>query len=215
MGKGKFEVEIPITSPDLNGSSIRMFHTRLWYAARRAGLHLDRTAEDPFQTPERLLEAVKTFAGALYLKTADVEPLAEKVSIERYGEGEIIQRPMLVPDAMRYFIDGTATLTFPADSGDIVIETLSHASVLGLTALTRQPVVTTAVAVTDVTLLKVPVAVLDTLVKTRPDLARDIGVELDHRRSLTEKALEAVGLEDRVALGQHPRRHGGGRFGRR
>jgi CRP-like cAMP-binding protein len=102
---------------------------------------------------------------------------------------------MMVPDAMRYFIDGTATLTYPADGGDIVIETLSHASVLGLTALTRQPVVTTAVAVTDVTVLKVPVAVLDTLVTSRPDLARDIGVELDHRRSLAEKALQAVGLE--------------------
>jgi CRP-like cAMP-binding protein len=117
------------------------------------------------------------------------------VSIERYGEGEVIQRPMLVPDAMRYFIDGTATLTYPADGGDIVIETLSHASVLGLTALTRQAVVTTAVALTDVAVLRVPVAVLDSLVKTRPDLARDIGVELDHRRTLTEAALKAVGLE--------------------
>jgi CRP-like cAMP-binding protein len=103
---------------------------------------------------------------------------------------------MLVPDAMRYFISGTASLTYPAKGGDIVVETLSHASVLGLTALTRQPVVTTAVALTDVEVLKVPVAVLDTLVKTRPDLARDIGVELDHRRALADAALKAVGVEE-------------------
>jgi hypothetical protein len=32
-------------------------------------------------------------------------------------------------------------------------------------------------------------------VKTRPDLARDIGVELDHRRSLADAALKAVGVE--------------------
>jgi hypothetical protein len=195
MGKGRFEVEIPITSPALNGASIRMFKTRLWYAARRAGLHLDKESGDPFQTPERLLEAVQTFAGALYLNKADIEPLVESVSIERYGEGEIIQRPLLVPDAMRYIMNGTATLTYPADGGDVVIETLAHASVLGLTALTRQAVVTTAVAVTEVEILRVPVAVLDTLVKTRPDLARDIGVELDHRLDLAEAALKAVGVE--------------------
>jgi hypothetical protein len=40
------------------------------------------------------------------------------------------------------------------------------------------------------------VAVLDTLVKTRPDLARDIGVELDHRRALADAALKAVGVEE-------------------
>jgi small-conductance mechanosensitive channel len=195
LGKGKYEIEIPLTSPLFNGRSIRLFNARIWYAARRAGLHLDREWGDPYQTPERLFEAVQTFAGALYLSSEDVEPLSTKVSIERYSDGEIIQRPLLVPDAMRYFISGTASLTYPADGGDIVIETLSHASVLGLTALTRQPVVTTAVALTEVAVLKIPVAVLDTLVKTRPDLARDIGVELDHRRELTDRALKAVGVE--------------------
>ena len=193
MGKGKYEVEIPITTPALNGASIRMFNTRLWYAARRAGLHLDRDKKDPFQTRERLLESIRTFAGALYIKAAEVEPLAESVMIERYGEGEVIQRSMLVPDAMRYVISGTASLSYPSTSGDVVVETLSHASVLGLTALTRQPVITTAVALTDVAVLVVPVDVLDRLVKTRPDLARDIGVELDHRRDLADAALKAVG----------------------
>ena len=196
MSKGRYEVEIPMTSPALNGKSIRMFNTGLWYAARRAGLHLDREWGDSFQTPERLLEGVRTFVGALYLADADIESLSESVSIERYGEGEVIQRPMLVPDAMRYFINGTASLTYPAKGGDIVIETLSHASVLGSTALTRQPVVTTAIALTDVELLTVPVAVLDTLVKTRPNLARDIGVELDHRCALADAALKAVGIEE-------------------
>ncbi|HEX4443588.1 MAG TPA: mechanosensitive ion channel domain-containing protein [Galbitalea sp.] len=196
LGKGRFEVEIPITSPALNGASIRMFNTRLWYAARRAGLHLDREWGDPYQTPERLVEAVQTFAGALYLSTADIQPLSGAVSIERYSEGEVVQQPMSVPDAMRYILSGTASLTYPADGGDIVIETLAHASVLGLTALTRQPVVTTAVALTELAVLRVPVAVLDDLVTTRPDLARDIGVELDHRRELAEAALKAVGVEE-------------------
>jgi small-conductance mechanosensitive channel len=195
LGKGKYEIEIPLQSPLFNGRSIRMFNARIWYAARRAGLHLDREWGDPFQTPERLLEAVKTFAGALYLSSADVEPLSQRISIERYADGEIIQRPQQVPDAMRYVISGTASLTYPAGGGDIVIETLSHASVLGLTALTRQPTVTTALAVTEVVVLKIPVEVLDSLVKTRPDLARDIGVELDHRRALADAALKAVGVE--------------------
>jgi small-conductance mechanosensitive channel len=194
LGKGKYEIEIPLTSPLFNGRSIRLFSARIWYAARRAGLHLDREWGDPYQTPERLLEAVRTFAGALYLSSSDIEPLASSVSIERYSDGEIIQRPTEVPDAMRYFMSGTATLTYPAAGGDILIDTLAHPSVLGLTALTRQPAVTTAVAVNEVEVLKIPVGVLDKLVKTRPDLARDIGVELDHRHSLADKALKAAGV---------------------
>lgn len=196
LGKGRYEVEIPITSPGVNGSSLRMFHTRLWYAARRANLHLDRDQTDPFQTEERRLDAVRTFAGALYLATKDIDSVAETVSIERYGEGEIIQLPMLVPDAMRYIMSGTASITYPTDDGDVPVVSLSKYGVLGLTALTRQPLFTTTVAITDVAVLVVPVDVLDGLVKSRPDLARDIGVELDHRRQLAVTALKAVGIEE-------------------
>ena len=44
-------------------------------------------------------------------------------------------------------------------------------------------------------MLFVPVGVLDGLVKTRPRLARDIGQEIDNRRTLAYAALEAAGVD--------------------
>jgi hypothetical protein len=50
-----------------------------------------------------------------------------------------------------------------------------------------------AVVVDELAVLFVPVALLDSLVKTRPALARDIGLAIDHRQELGEKALIDAG----------------------
>ena len=63
----------------------------------------------------------------------------------------------------------------------------------GLTALTRQTVGASATALTDAAVLYIPVEIVDTLVKTRPGLARDIGAAIDYRQGLGDKALAEVG----------------------
>jgi CRP-like cAMP-binding protein len=171
-----------------------MFRTRLWYAARRANLHLDGDLTDNFNTPANVLDAVLKFASALYLGQEDISVVAQQVRLERYGAGEIVQRVGEVPNGHRYILSGTTTMATPTDNGGLVpFATMDEGDVLGLSALTRQGLQASQTANTDLAVLFVPVAVLDDLVKTRPRLAKDVGTELDNRRTLAKTALDAVG----------------------
>jgi small-conductance mechanosensitive channel len=196
LAKAKYEVEIPITSPGDNGSSIKAFRTRLWYAARRADLHLDGDLTDNYNTTENVEAAVRRMAPALYLTPEDVLVVAPQARLERWGQGEVVQHPLTVPDGMRYIVEGTATIATPIDVGaEVRFGVLDREDVIGLTALTRQGVSARITATSDLAVLFVPVAVLDGLVKSRPRLARDIGQEIDNRRSLAQSALSAVGVD--------------------
>ncbi|MDQ2699649.1 MAG: mechanosensitive ion channel, partial [Actinomycetota bacterium] len=196
MPKGRYEVEIPIASPADNWATTTRFLFHLWYAARRHGLHLDRDLTDNYQTPENVTSALQRFAPDLYLNPEDLFALQTQVRLERYGEGEVIQRPQEVPDGHRYIISGSCQMAAPIEEGaEMPFATFEPGDVMGLTALTRQGLAARVTALTDVAVLFVPVAVLDELVKTRPRLARDIGQELDNRRTWAKAALGSVGVE--------------------
>jgi small-conductance mechanosensitive channel len=196
LSKARYEVEIPITSPGDNGSSIKAFRTRIWYAARRADLHLDGDLTDNYNTPDNIEAAVRRVAPALYLTPEDVLVVAPQSRLERWGEGEVVQHPLTVPDGMRYIVEGTATIATPIETGaEVRFGSLDRDDVIGLTALTRQGVSARITATSDLAVLFVPVAVLDGLVKSRPRLARDIGQEIDNRRTLAYSALSAAGVD--------------------
>jgi len=194
LAKAKYEVEIEISSPADRSATLRLFRTRAWYAARRAGLHLDGDLTDNYDTPANRLDAVIKFAPALYLSQEEIPIIAQQVRLERYTTGELVQRVGEVPDGHRYIISGSTTMATPTDSGGIVpFATMEEGDVLGLSALTRQGLQASQTANSDLAVLFVPVSVLDELVKTRPKLARDVGAELDNRRILAKEALDAVG----------------------
>lgn len=194
LAKSKYEVEIPVNSPADNGSAKRMFRTRLWYAARRAGLHLDADLTDNYNSDENVLAALARFAHPLYLSQDDAAALRPQVSLERYAAGEYVQHALTVPNGMRYIVNGTATLNAPIPAGgELPISRLGKHEIIGLAALTRQAASSSVVAVTELAVLFVPVAVLDGIVHRQPDLARDIGTEIDHRRDKAEAALVAAG----------------------
>ena len=194
--KGVYEVEIELNSPADGPSSVRLFNTRLWYAARRADIHLDKDLTDNYNTPENTLKALTEVAAALYLTPEDVQVVAPQARLERYGEGEVVQHPLVVPGGMRYILSGSASIATPIEAGsEIRFSTLNRHDVLGLTALTRQGASARVTALTDLAVLYLPVEVLDTLVKSRARLARDIGQEIDNRRTLALKALADVGVD--------------------
>jgi small-conductance mechanosensitive channel len=196
MPKARYEVEIPIASPADNWVTTTTFLFHLWYAARRHGLHLDKDLTDNYQTPENVTAALQRFAPDLYLTNEDMLVLGSQVRLERYGEGEVIQRPHEVPNGHRYIISGSCQMAAPVEEGaELPFATFEPGDVMGLTALTRQGLAARVTALTDVAVLFVPVSVLDELVKTRPRLARDIGSELDNRRIWAKAALDAVGVE--------------------
>lgn len=199
-GYAKYEVNFALTSPAKQYMSLGLFRTRLWYAARRAGLHLDSDLTDNFATPERTREVLLKLAPRFYLVPDDVPALMEQgVRLERFGEGEVVQRAGSVPDGIRVIVSGAVELSVPGAQGSRVpVTQLQRDDVLGLTALTRQAVASEVVALVDLAVLFVPAPVIDALVKARPALARDIGQAIDARQDLGERALERAG-ETRLA----------------
>lgn len=194
IGKSWYEISIALTAPGKSSSNLGIFRTRLWYAARRKGLHLDRDLTDNYATPERTRSVLARVAPYLYLTPADVDSYATQVRLERYSEGETVQRLGQVPDGIRVIVAGVAQLCIPAAQGALISVTqLKRDDLLGLTALTRQAVAANAVVIDELAVLFVPVALLDSLVKTRPALARDIGLAIDHRQELGQKALGDAG----------------------
>ncbi|HEV7742045.1 MAG TPA: mechanosensitive ion channel domain-containing protein [Pseudolysinimonas sp.] len=194
LDKAKFEINIALTSPAKQYMTLALFRTRLWYAARRAGLHLDRDLTDNYATPERVRENLLRLAPRFQITRDDAEGMVDQVRLERYGEGEVVQKAGAIPDGVRVIVEGVIELQVAAAQGAIVpVVQLKRDELLGLTALTRQSVGARATALTDAALLYIPVGIVDELVKTRPGLARDIGASIDHRQHLGEKALASFG----------------------
>ena len=194
LNKARFEVNIPLTSPSKRYMTLGLFRTRLWYAARRAGLHLDRDLTDNYATPERALSNLLRLAPRFQISREEAEAMLDQVRIERYGEGELVQKAGVVPDGIRVILEGVVELQVPAlQGGNVPVVQLKRDDLLGLTALTRQAVGASATALDDVAVIYIPVAIVDTLVKTRPGLARDIGSAIDYRQGLGTKALIEFG----------------------
>lgn len=198
MDKARYEINIPLTSPSKRYSTLGLFRTRLWYAARRNGLHLDRDLTDSYATPERVRENLLRLAPRFDFTAQDADAITPHARLERYGAGELVQKAGVVPDGVRVVIEGVIELQVPGSHGAVVpVVQLKRDEMLGLTALTRQAVGAAGLALTDAAVLYLPVAIVEALVTSRPRLARDIGAAIDHRQDLGEKALAEYG-EPRV-----------------
>jgi small-conductance mechanosensitive channel len=202
MGKSWYEVSIPLSSPGKSYGTLGLFRKRLWYAARRAGLHLDRDLTDNFATPERTQEHLARLAPRFYLSQPEAIALSEQgARLQQYGEGEIVQRSGSVPDGIRVIISGTVELLVPASRGALLpVGQLGRDDVLGVTALTRQTAGAEVIALVDLAVLFVPLPVIDDLVRTHPDLARDMGQAIDARLKLVAQALMDAGEPPPISL---------------
>jgi small-conductance mechanosensitive channel len=202
LTKARYEINIALTSPAKQYMTMGLFRTRLWYAARRAGLHLDRDLTDNYATPEHTREVLLRLAPRFYLEPDDAIALLDQgVRLERWGEGEVIQRVGAVPDGIRIIVSGAVELSVPASQGSRVpVTQLQRDDVIGLTALTRQVVGADVTAITDLAVIFIPTVVIDTVVKARPALARDIGQAIDSRQDLGHRALSAAGEKSHAAL---------------
>ncbi len=195
LRKGNYRVSLSLNSPSDEFSGPRTFKTRIWYAARRAGLHYDGDLTDSFQTDENFRAALLKVAHPLYLSDEDVMTFRQDVRLERYGAGELVQAVGLVPEGMRFILSGTATLSVSsADGAEIAVCELGPSEFIGLGSLTRQAGGAAVTAVTDLAVLLVPNRILDRFVKSNPSLAVDIGTEIDNRRAKTLTRFAEYGL---------------------
>jgi CRP-like cAMP-binding protein len=163
----------------------------LWYAARRAGLGLDGDTTDDFITDERRDQALATIAPTLYLTGDDTTAMAPLVRLERYAAGETIVTAGTVPDAVRFVLAGSVDLRVPFEDTQLPATRVEAGDYLGQTALTREALLTTAVALTEVAVLVVPATALDQIVRGTPALARDMGDVIDRRRQEVSAAVSA------------------------
>lgn len=182
-GPGEYTTAIPLATYADAGAARAAFRTRLWYAARRAGLHLDAATVDAEAAQEQAAHALATVAPTLHLTQEELDELAGDVTIERYAHGERVQRQGAMPDAVRFVLSGRLAL-FAGSRDDVGVEIgqMESGDYIGHTVLTREPALVTALAVGELAVLRVPRDVMDQLLMSKPILATEIGRNLDERR---------------------------------
>lgn len=204
LPKARYDVSIPLANPGKEWGTAGLFRSRLWYAARRAGLHLDRDLFIDFVPPEAIPGMLAQVAGALHLDTQrQADALGWRLRVEKYQAGETVQRPGEVPDAARVVVEGLARMSvlLPDGTWHSVVE-FDAGDLIGLTCLTRQAIGASVTAERDLTVLVVPTGLLEQQVHRSPELARDFGREIDRRRDAVAAAYTRAGLEppSRTAL---------------
>ena len=137
-GPKSYATTIAIRSPADADDVTATFLRWTWYAARRAGLHLDGASDD-FSSQERVSEALGLIAPSLHLRDDDVAAAAAGMRMERWGAGERLQREGEVPTALRFVMRGRVVLDMRTLRGDLVMTgELPPGQILGLVGLTRQ-----------------------------------------------------------------------------
>jgi small-conductance mechanosensitive channel/CRP-like cAMP-binding protein len=202
VGPGSYVTTIAVPDPAHGGPASGTFRRWIWYAAQRAGLHLDGAAhqEPTTETRRSATEAVMHHFG---VPAQEAEEIVAAARIEQYGAGETILAPGAIPDELLIILDGAVVLRAPTADGALArVADLHPPEYLGQAVLTRQPVRAGGWAGSEVTALAVPLSVMDELVRRRPEVAVDISRTIDHRRERVLDVLHRSG----IASGRRPPR---------
>ncbi|MGV9799317.1 mechanosensitive ion channel domain-containing protein [Mycobacterium sp. NPDC003449] len=192
LGGTEYRTSIPLRSPADDGAAKSTFLRWLWYAARRAELHLDG-ADDGFTTPERMAKAVRTMAPTLRLSHTEQQDVMAHATLARFGADETLQVAGEVPGRMSFIVAGRVLMTvIGRDAAVVPVRTLEPGDFLGQTALTREGSPATAHAVVETTVLQIDRDFLEALVAVNPLLLHEIGRMIEDRRSCAQQALAAV-----------------------
>jgi small-conductance mechanosensitive channel len=185
----QYRTSIGLASPGDDGAAQATFLRWIWYAARREGLHLDG-ADDDFSTTERVEKALHmVVAPALRLTPTEEQSLVPYAKVVRYGADEVVQCAGEVPTGMSFLVAGSIRLSAMNEDGAVAeASTLEQGSFVGLTSLTRQPNLSDAYALTEVTALEIDREYLERLVMHKPLLLQELGRLLDDRRSQVSRA---------------------------
>lgn len=183
-----YTVTIPVRSPADDMAARSTFQRWLWYAARRAGLHLDGL-EDDFSTPQRRADALRKIAPILRASSSELETLLPQVVVTRYGDAEVMQHSGEIPSAMSFIIKGRVRLVVAGkDGAQVPVNTLHQGDFIGQTALTREPVAGSAYAIGEVTMLRIDRKAVEQLVFRKPELLQDLSQAIDERRERARAA---------------------------
>ncbi|MFF7682539.1 mechanosensitive ion channel domain-containing protein [Microbacterium sp. NPDC007973] len=179
-GGGAWEVSIPLDSPVNADEARSTFRSWLWYAARRRGLALDKIASDATADRRELEHAVDASARSLHLDETLRDTVIDGAHLERFGAGEVLLRAGSTAGPLSLVVDGRVLFTSPdAEPVGVAAE---RGEWIGTSTLTREPAATTATALTVTTVLVLPLALADRLLRARPALAAELSADADRRR---------------------------------
>jgi len=197
LGGMEYRTSIPLMSPAEDAKAKAKFRRWIWYAARREGLHLDE-ADDSFSTPERVAEGIDKVVGPTFRLSRDEhEDLVEHARIEVFGDGERVQWAGEVPTGMMFVLSGTVQMNAHLEDGSEVIAwTQDEGSFLGQSTLTRQPVLGSAYAVGEVTMVFVARDKIADLVQRNPLLLQEFGQTIEERRAHVLRAMDQAADAD-------------------
>ena len=194
-GAGEYTTSIPLRSPADGGPARATFLRWVWYASRRAALHLDE-ADDDFATPERVATSLRILGPTLRLSDTEQRELLPNARVTRYGAEETIQLPGQVPKRMTFIVNGRVRLIAKAEDGAMVpVRTVEEGDFIGSTALTREPVTSGAYAVDEVTVLQIEREHIEELVLRKPLLLQEIGRTIEERDDDVRRALAAAAAD--------------------
>lgn len=193
LGGNQYKTTIPLRTPADDAATRATFLRWIWYAARRAELHLDEV-DDDFATPERVAKAVRQVAPTLRLSHTEQRELLSHATLTRFGADEAIQTAGEVPAQMTFLVLGQIQVTVTGDGGAVVpVRVLDEGDFLGQTALTREGSLASAYAIGETTVLQVDRDFLEELVARNPRLLHEIGRVIEERRADVRQALVAAG----------------------
>ena len=190
IGAGAYRVTVPIASPGDDGGTANMLAHRAWYAAQRAGLHLDAVKSRRKEKAAYIAEQVQLIAVALGLSADAAATMLSGARLLPYAEGEIIQQVNSVPGEVGFIAEGeVGTFCTAADGRRLSLGELEIGDYIGGTALTRQRMITGVVALTDAVIVAVSREAMNTVVQQDHRLARQIGETIELRRRAAREAL--------------------------
>ena len=142
------------------------------------------------RVPRVTAAVAEVVAPTLRLNGDDELALSAHAVMFRYGAGELIQEAGDVPAGMTFIVSGDVQLTALADDGSlVVVDDLEEGAFLGQTTLTRQPLISSAYAVNEVTVVFVERDVIATVVQQNPVLMQELGRTIEERRANVVEAL--------------------------
>ena len=188
LGVGEYKVYVPVASPADDFSTRTLLLHRAWYAAQRAGLHIDRAI---LKSTSAYVETQLRLVGEqLGLAPGAVDTMIADGRLLMFAEGEIIQAVDSIPDAVGFITEGAVRMFVHTEDGrQLELGDFSEGDYIGATALTRQRMITGVIALTDTSIVAVSRKAMNSVVQQDPRLARQIGDSIKMRRGAAQKAL--------------------------
>ncbi|WP_018599833.1 mechanosensitive ion channel domain-containing protein [Mycobacterium sp. 155] len=192
LGGNQYKTTIPLRGPAEDTAARATFLRWIWYAARRAELHLD-DVDDHFGTPERMAKAVRQVAPTFRLNHTEQQDVLGHASLTRFAADEAVETVGEVPEQMSFIVQGQIQVTAIGDEGTLIpVRVLRQGDFFGQTTLTREAVLASAHAVGEVTVLQIERDFLEELVLRNHRLLHDIDRVIEERRARVKHALAAA-----------------------